>query len=223
MATKFRLRRDTVANWTSANPVLMDGEIAIEMGSPRKWKVGDGVTAWNSLPYGFAGDPGPTGPAGPTGATGPQGPQGVAGPAGPTGATGPAGATGAQGPQGVAGPTGPQGPQGLTGPEGPQGPQGIQGPPGEGGGTTILKGQVTLTLGNGKGTLAHTQTFSATGVTSSMHVDVRLAGVGSTEENEPELLDLVSLWAVPSTDSIEVGVTFSTLTSGPVLVNWSAF
>ncbi len=175
MATKFRLRRDTVANWTSANPVLMDGEIAIEMGSPRKWKVGDGVTAWNSLPYGFAGDPGPTGPAGPTGATGPQG------------------------------------------------PQGIQGPPGEGGGTTILKGQVTLTLGNGKGTLAHTQTFSATGVTSSMHVDVRLAGVGSTEENEPELLDLVSLWAVPSTDSIEVGVTFSTLTSGPVLVNWSAF
>jgi len=149
--------------------------------------------------------------------------QGVAGPAGPTGATGPAGATGPQGPQGVAGPAGPQGSQGLMGLAGPQGPQGIQGPPGEGGGTTILKGQVTLTLGDGSGTLSHTQTFSTTGVTSSMHVDVRLAGVASTEENEPELLDLVSLWAVPSTDSIEVGVTFSTLTSGPVLVNWSAF
>ena len=48
--TKIQLRHDTAANWTSVNPILLDGEVGIETDT-RKQKFGDGVTAWNSLPY----------------------------------------------------------------------------------------------------------------------------------------------------------------------------
>ena len=50
MATKFKLRRDTAATWASANPVLEQGEPAIETDTG-KGKVGDGALAWNSLTY----------------------------------------------------------------------------------------------------------------------------------------------------------------------------
>ena len=43
-------RRDTAANWTSANPTLLAGEIGIESNT-LKWKVGTGSTAWTSLGY----------------------------------------------------------------------------------------------------------------------------------------------------------------------------
>lgn len=46
----IQLRRDTAANWTSANPVLAAGQPGFETDT-RKWKVGDGTTAWNSLAY----------------------------------------------------------------------------------------------------------------------------------------------------------------------------
>ncbi|MBQ2349750.1 MAG: hypothetical protein II393_00505 [Cytophagales bacterium] len=48
--TRIQLRHDTAANWTSVNPVLLDGEVGIETDT-RKQKIGDGSTAWNSLPY----------------------------------------------------------------------------------------------------------------------------------------------------------------------------
>src|SRR6187549_237662 len=56
MATRIRLRRDTAANWTSANPVLGLGEVALEFDSLSaptvvKAKAGDGTTAYLSLPY----------------------------------------------------------------------------------------------------------------------------------------------------------------------------
>ena len=69
MADIIQIRRDTAANWTAENPVLADGEIGLERGN-EYWKVGDGVTAWNSLPYVGVG---PQGPKGNTGATGPEG------------------------------------------------------------------------------------------------------------------------------------------------------
>lgn len=50
MATKIQLRGDTATNWTSANPVLAEREMAIETDT-NLYKIGDGVTAWNSLPY----------------------------------------------------------------------------------------------------------------------------------------------------------------------------
>lgn len=51
MATKIQLRGDTAANWTSINPVLAARELAVEIDT-MFYKVGNGVTAWNSLGYG---------------------------------------------------------------------------------------------------------------------------------------------------------------------------
>ena len=50
MSTRIVIRRDTAARWTSANPVLLAGEVGYETDT-RKQKVGDGVTAWTSLGY----------------------------------------------------------------------------------------------------------------------------------------------------------------------------
>jgi hypothetical protein len=47
---RIRLRRDTAANWTSENPVLLAGEMGVETDT-RRYKVGDGSTAWSSLSY----------------------------------------------------------------------------------------------------------------------------------------------------------------------------
>jgi hypothetical protein len=50
MAQHIQTRRDTAANWASANPTLLAGELAIETDTGAlKW--GDGVTSWNSLGY----------------------------------------------------------------------------------------------------------------------------------------------------------------------------
>jgi len=100
MADQIQLRRDTAANWTSANPILASGEFGLETDTDQ-FKVGDGTTAWTSLGYG--------------GIQGPQGIQGIQGIQGETGPTGPQGEQGIQGIQGIQGETGPQGPQGEPG------------------------------------------------------------------------------------------------------------
>ena len=50
MASQIQLRRDTAANWTTANAVLGQGELGIETDTG-KVKIGDGTTAWTSLGY----------------------------------------------------------------------------------------------------------------------------------------------------------------------------
>lgn len=50
----IRIRRDTAANFTSANPTLLLGEIAYETDTGR-FKVGTGSTAWTSLAYAAGG------------------------------------------------------------------------------------------------------------------------------------------------------------------------
>lgn len=132
MALKIQLRRGTAAEWTSANPVLMQGEMGVESDT-LKVKIGNGSTAWTSLQYFTQGVKGDTGA---TGATGPVGPQGPQGDTGATGATGPAntltvgtvadGATAAATITGVApnqtlNLTLPKGDTGATGATGPQG------------------------------------------------------------------------------------------------------
>ena len=47
---RIRLRRDTEANWTASNPVLLNGEVGIETDT-RNFKVGNGVSAWSALSY----------------------------------------------------------------------------------------------------------------------------------------------------------------------------
>jgi hypothetical protein len=50
MAVNILLRRGTAAEWTSANPILLEGEVGVETDT-KKLKVGDGLTVWASLPY----------------------------------------------------------------------------------------------------------------------------------------------------------------------------
>lgn len=46
----LQLKHNTASNWSTTNPTLKNGEIGLEMDT-KKFKVGDGTTAWNSLPY----------------------------------------------------------------------------------------------------------------------------------------------------------------------------
>lgn len=54
MATIIQNRRDTVEGWLSANPILAQGELGLELVT-NKFKIGDGVTRWASLSYANAG------------------------------------------------------------------------------------------------------------------------------------------------------------------------
>lgn len=51
MPIQIQLRRGTAAQWTAANPILAEGEVGLETDT-RYFKLGDGVTNWNSLAYG---------------------------------------------------------------------------------------------------------------------------------------------------------------------------
>ena len=50
MAVQIQFRRDTGANWASANTVLAEGELGINT-TTNQFKIGNGSTAWNSLSY----------------------------------------------------------------------------------------------------------------------------------------------------------------------------
>ena len=50
MANRIQLRRDGAQQWANVNPILAQGELGIEIDTSRL-KIGDGVTAWNSLRY----------------------------------------------------------------------------------------------------------------------------------------------------------------------------
>ena len=48
---RLQTRCDTEANWSSANPVLLKGEVAISSDKNGKYKVGDGTHPWGQLSY----------------------------------------------------------------------------------------------------------------------------------------------------------------------------
>jgi len=50
MATNIQIRHDSAANWSLHNPILLSGEIGFETSS-NFFKIGDGVSRWNSLSY----------------------------------------------------------------------------------------------------------------------------------------------------------------------------
>ena len=84
-------RRDTAANWEVQNPILLEGELGLVIGSsPVIFKIGNGQTPWNDLPVasGPVGPAGEAGPPGQDGEPGPEGPQGKQGEQGERGATG---------------------------------------------------------------------------------------------------------------------------------------
>lgn len=53
LKSRILIRNDTASNWQTQNPVLMKGELGVEIDS-RKFKFGDGTTAWNDLDYASA-------------------------------------------------------------------------------------------------------------------------------------------------------------------------
>ena len=64
MAVQIQFRNDTASAWTSADPILAEGELGIENDTDQ-FKIGNGVDSWTELAYG--------------GIVGPQGTQGEAG------------------------------------------------------------------------------------------------------------------------------------------------
>lgn len=50
VVTQIQLRRGTAASWASTNPVLAAGEPGVETDTGLQ-KIGNGSSAWNSLPY----------------------------------------------------------------------------------------------------------------------------------------------------------------------------
>lgn len=86
--------------------------------------------------------------------------------------------------------------------------------------TAGLADTATVTLGTAA--FQHSETVAAVGVTPASVVLVSLAPVVDADANDPEMLDVVALWATPGTDTITFGLTFSTKTVGPVKLNWSA-
>ena len=50
---RIRHKKDTSANWTSKNPVLLDGELILvttDSGETR-FKIGDGAKTYTQLPF----------------------------------------------------------------------------------------------------------------------------------------------------------------------------
>lgn len=50
MSFTIQLRRDTAANWSSVNPILIEGEFGYEKDT-RKAKIGNGTDSYNDLAY----------------------------------------------------------------------------------------------------------------------------------------------------------------------------
>lgn len=50
MSAIIQFRRDTAANWGSVDPILAEGELALETDTGR-YKIGDGASAWSDLNY----------------------------------------------------------------------------------------------------------------------------------------------------------------------------
>jgi hypothetical protein len=65
MAVQIQIRRGTAQQWFQYNPILAEGELAVELDT-EKFKIGNGVNHWNDIPYatgiqgpkGDKGDPG---------------------------------------------------------------------------------------------------------------------------------------------------------------------
>jgi hypothetical protein len=52
--TVIQLRRDTSANWESADPILAAGEVGFDS-TENKIKIGDGTSTWTELDYASGG------------------------------------------------------------------------------------------------------------------------------------------------------------------------
>lgn len=63
MAVRIQVRNGKASEWTQYNPLLMEGEIGLELDT-NKWKIGNGIDDWITLPYVTQGERGVEGPQG---------------------------------------------------------------------------------------------------------------------------------------------------------------
>jgi len=229
---QLQIRRDSLANWVSNNPILASGEMGINLDT-YQYKLGDGVKTWIQLPY--AGIAGPTGAPGPTissstgttGATGSIGPTGLTGPTGisSTGVTGSVrigfsgftGATGlsATGQTGTTGIIGPTGYTGVTGSTGATGPTGLAGAAGSRGPTGSVGGITGATGSSATGSTGPTGAGGG-GTLTSGYIRVGIAASAF----QPANLDIsgfpssIGTWTVSST---VLTLTFNSIYNNPYL------
>jgi hypothetical protein len=235
---RLQIRRDSLANWVSNNPILASGEMGINLDT-YQYKFGDGIKTWNQLPY--AGTTGPTGleganissSTGATGITGSIGPTGITGPTGisATGVTGPVriGFTGFTGPTGFSvtgqtGPTGSIGPTGYTGSTGstentgPTGPSGSAGPRGN----TGLAGDVTGATGpSGTGSTGPTGAGGGGTITSG-YIQVKFNGssvflTGGTAIDTANFPSSIGSWTSTAITPTKLTLDFSANYNNPYL------
>ena len=50
LVSRVGQRANTAEEWVSQNPILLAGEMGVELGTGRV-KIGDGIHFWTSLPY----------------------------------------------------------------------------------------------------------------------------------------------------------------------------
>ena len=158
---------------------------------------------------------GPPGERGPPGLPGSTDVQGSAGPIGPAG---PKGDPGDPGLPGNPGPVGPAGVPGLAGATGAKGDPGLPGVPG----ASALGGVATITLPSGQGVREWRESVAAPGITTASRVQLGLAPADNAQENDPELLFPIALWARPTADTIQIGAAFAHPVAGAVSLIWSA-
>lgn len=83
-----------------------------------------------------------------------------------------------------------------------------------------VDGVATITVP--RNSYEHTETIAVTGVLASNRIILGLAPCADSDENCPEMLDIVSYVATPADGSVTITAAFSQRTSGPVKFNWSA-
>jgi hypothetical protein len=83
-----------------------------------------------------------------------------------------------------------------------------------------LSGTATITLPYQSGALEWTETVAAPGVLATNTILALLAPGSDADENNADLIDLITLVARPELDSITFTLTVSSPASGPILINW---
>lgn len=86
--------------------------------------------------------------------------------------------------------------------------------------TPVLSGLATVTPA--LGSWSHIETVAAVGVLPGDMIFLALGSHDDAAENTPELLDIAAISGTAETDQITVTLAFSTETSGPINLNWSA-
>lgn len=88
------------------------------------------------------------------------------------------------------------------------------------GGASVLSAAATITVPNLA--MTHEQSVAFAGCTPSSRVFVSLAPAADTDENGPEGLDVIALWAVPGTDTATINLELREPANGPVLLQLMA-